>query len=405
MPQQQRIAVVEMERTGPSVALCAPPAHRRGSRAAPAARARRGARLPRVRRAPRRRDHRRRRAPRVPAGGDARRGGDGPGPGRAAGRARRRQERGAAAARARPAGAAGRGVAAAHAHDAARAARSRATAGMALKPALAAVLARLPGVRVRFLTDAFGVVVRRRGFPGVEPVRDPVAVPAGASARRPGPRRGRGDPRAGRATGSSPRTADGAFAIGVFGVVSARKNLPVLLAALAGAPADDPVADVALVVGGRCEPDVREVLDHSPEATALAAGRATARRRPPAHRGRVRRGRRRGGRRRGAARQRRPERHRRRGGRPRRAGAGPRPGLGVEHGHRDRDRRGRAPSTTRPTSVPPWGASSPHADRDGRTAARRAQDRLGIDHFVTRSHRRRDVIASANWFQGSSPDR
>ena len=42
-----------------------------------------------------------------------------------------------------------------------------ATAGMALKPVLAALLARMPGVRVRFLTDAFGVVVRRRGFPGV----------------------------------------------------------------------------------------------------------------------------------------------------------------------------------------------------------------------------------------------
>ena len=35
-----------------------------------------------------------------------------------------------------------------------------ATAGMTLKPVLAGILARLPGVRVRFLTDAFGVVVR-----------------------------------------------------------------------------------------------------------------------------------------------------------------------------------------------------------------------------------------------------
>ncbi len=130
-----------------------------------------------------------------------------------------------------------------------------ATAGMAFKPALAALLARLPGVRVCFLTDAFGVVVRRRGFPGIGPVRDPVSVPA---TREPGP-----EPE------SEPSLRP--FAIGVFGVVSARKNIPVLLAALAGAPADDPVADVALVIGGRCEPDVREVLDHSPEATALAA--------------------------------------------------------------------------------------------------------------------------------------
>ncbi|HEY2225635.1 hypothetical protein [Actinomycetospora sp.] len=126
-----------------------------------------------------------------------------------------------------------------------------ATPGMALKPALAGVLARLPGVRVRFLTDAFGVVVRRRGFRGIEPVRDPVTVAE-----------------------SSPREGDRAFAVGVFGVVSARKNLPVLLAALAGAADDDPVAGVHLVVGGRCETDVRDVLDHSPEATSLAdAGR------------------------------------------------------------------------------------------------------------------------------------
>ncbi len=146
-----------------------------------------------------------------------------------------------------------------------------ATAGMVLKPVLVAALARVPGVRVRFLTDAFGVVVRRRGFPGVEPVRDPVAVPAGASApaAAPAPEH-EGSPRAGRATGSSPRTVDGAFTVGVFGVISARKNLPVLLAALAGGP-DDPVAHVHLVVGGRCEPDVRTVLDSSPDATTLAA--------------------------------------------------------------------------------------------------------------------------------------
>jgi glycosyltransferase involved in cell wall biosynthesis len=148
-----------------------------------------------------------------------------------------------------------------------------ATVGMALKPALAAALARLPGVRVRFLTDAFGVVVRRRGFPGVRPVRDPVAVPAPAPAAAPASGH-EGNPQSDRATGSSPRTVEGAFAVGVFGVISARKNLPVLLAALAGATDDDPVARVHLVVGGRCEPDVREILDSSPDAVALgAAGR------------------------------------------------------------------------------------------------------------------------------------
>jgi glycosyl transferase family 1 len=167
-----------------------------------------------------------------------------------------------------------------------------ATAGMALKPVLAAVLARMPGVRVRFLTDAFGVVVRRRGFPGVTPVRDPVAVPDVAAAPDPARTNGPfvsedGDHRTVRP-----------FRVGVFGVISARKNLPVLLSALAGAPgdaaqrsstietgdaaqrsstietgdaADDPVARAHLVVGGRCEPDVRAILDSSPDAVALAA--------------------------------------------------------------------------------------------------------------------------------------
>ncbi|NMO90437.1 glycosyltransferase [Actinomycetospora sp. TBRC 11914] len=142
-----------------------------------------------------------------------------------------------------------------------------ATAGMALKPALAGVLARVPGARVRFLTDAFGVVVRRRGFPGIEPVRDPVEPPAAALERE-------GNPRAGRATGSSPRESGEPFRVGVFGVVSARKNVPVLLAALAGARDDDAAAGAHLVVGGRCEPDVREFLGSSPDAAVLtAAGR------------------------------------------------------------------------------------------------------------------------------------
>ena len=144
-----------------------------------------------------------------------------------------------------------------------------ATVGMALKPVLAAALARRPGVRVRFLTDAFGVVVRRRGFPGVLPVRDPVAVPAGSGSGSSGP--------GSSVTNGSFVTEDGdqrpvrPFRVGVFGVISARKNLPVLLAALATGPADDPVAPVHLVVGGRCEPDVRALLDSAPDAAALAA--------------------------------------------------------------------------------------------------------------------------------------
>ncbi|WP_286056170.1 hypothetical protein [Actinomycetospora termitidis] len=118
----------------------------------------------------------------------------------------------------------------------------RATAGMVLKPPLAWLLARLPGVRMRFLTDAFGVVVRRRGFPGVRPVRDPVTVPDDvAASRAPG----------------------GPFRLGVFGVITARKNVPLLLAALEGTPG------VHLVVAGRCDPGVAATLADSPLADRL----------------------------------------------------------------------------------------------------------------------------------------
>ncbi|MHC1560651.1 glycosyltransferase [Actinomycetospora sp. C-140] len=121
----------------------------------------------------------------------------------------------------------------------------RATLGMALKPVLVAVLRRLPAVRVRFLTDAFGVVTARRGFPGVRPVRDPVTRPDVRSV----------DTR----TGSSSR-------IGVVGVISARKNVPVLVRAAVRRP------DVTVVLAGRCEPDVRDFLATDPDAASLRAG-------------------------------------------------------------------------------------------------------------------------------------
>lgn len=134
----------------------------------------------------------------------------------------------------------------------------RATPGMAVKPVLAFLLARVPRVRVRFLTDAFGVVVRRRGFPGIEPVRDPVIVPGHVVV--PGhvtvPDEVRPPP-------GGPGFRLGVFRLGVFGVVSARKNVPLLLEALEQLP------DVHLVVGGRCEPDVRAALDASPLADRL----------------------------------------------------------------------------------------------------------------------------------------
>jgi glycosyltransferase involved in cell wall biosynthesis len=119
-----------------------------------------------------------------------------------------------------------------------------ATLGMALKPALVAALRRLPGVRVLFLTDAFGVVTRRRGFPGVTPVRDPVSPPP--------------DP-------VVTRTTNGRARVGVLGVISARKNVPVLVRAAAGRP------EVDVVLAGRCEPDVRDFLATDPDAARLRA--------------------------------------------------------------------------------------------------------------------------------------
>lgn len=120
-----------------------------------------------------------------------------------------------------------------------------ATVGMALKPALVAALRRLPGVRVLFLTDAFGVVTGRRGFPGVEPVRDPVEPVA-----------------------DLPPTPHERTRVGALGVISARKNVPVLVRA---AVTRD---DVDVVLAGRCEPDVRAFLDTDPDVARLrAAGR------------------------------------------------------------------------------------------------------------------------------------
>jgi glycosyltransferase involved in cell wall biosynthesis len=125
-----------------------------------------------------------------------------------------------------------------------------ATLGMALKPPLVAVLRRLPGVRVLFLTDAFGVVTRRRGFPGVRPVRDPVSRPAPPDPAPPG---------------EAPRMTDGHARVGILGVISARKNVPVLVRAAAGRP------QVDVVLAGRFAPGVRDFLATDPDAARLRA--------------------------------------------------------------------------------------------------------------------------------------
>lgn len=119
-----------------------------------------------------------------------------------------------------------------------------------VKPVLAQLLRMFRQVRVLFLTDALGVVTRRRGYAGLQAVKDPVL-------------------RTGAATHDRPRwfppAVGGSILVGVFGVVSARKNLPVLVEAMSGVP------EAFLVVGGRLEPDVRAFVDSDERAAALLA--------------------------------------------------------------------------------------------------------------------------------------
>lgn len=126
-----------------------------------------------------------------------------------------------------------------------------------VKPVLVQALRLFRQVRVSFLTDALGVVSHRRGYFGVRPVQDPVD-------RRvlDGPAAGVGD-RPAWFPPADPATT----LVGMFGVISGRKNLPVLVAALAFAP------DVVVVVGGRLEDDVREFVGTGPVRALVAAGR------------------------------------------------------------------------------------------------------------------------------------
>jgi glycosyltransferase involved in cell wall biosynthesis len=117
-----------------------------------------------------------------------------------------------------------------------------------VKPVLVALLRRFPQTRMFFLTDAFGVVSRRRGYGGLQPVQDPVLRPESEQHTRPS-----WFPPAGRPV------------VGVFGVVSPRKNLPVLVAAMRDVP------DAALVVAGRLFDEVRSYVDGDAEVARLRA--------------------------------------------------------------------------------------------------------------------------------------
>lgn len=123
------------------------------------------------------------------------------------------------------------------------------------KPALVQVLRLCPQVRVSFLTDAFHVVRRRSGYPGVRSIPDPVAQhDAPTRHRRPS---------------WFPEVADGVAVVGVFGVISNRKNVPLLVEALRGMPS------AVLVLGGRLEPDVRDFLNSDHVRSLVAAQRLT----------------------------------------------------------------------------------------------------------------------------------
>lgn len=126
----------------------------------------------------------------------------------------------------------------------------RSRPAMLVKPLLVQFLRLFPQVRTFFLTDALGVVSRRRGFPGIPAVRDPVAAPA--------------EP-AGKPPVWLPAAVAGTVLVGLFGVISSRKNLPLLVGAM------DSMPDVRLVVGGRLEPPVRDFVDSDEAARRLMA--------------------------------------------------------------------------------------------------------------------------------------
>lgn len=125
-----------------------------------------------------------------------------------------------------------------------------------VKPVLVQLLRPFRQVRIHFLTDALGVVTRRRGFPGVRGLNDPVLRTADPAGERPA---------------WFPPADPGTTLVGVFGVISARKNLPLLVAALEKAPS------ATLVVGGRLEPDVHKFVESDEVQPLVAAGRIVVR--------------------------------------------------------------------------------------------------------------------------------
>jgi hypothetical protein len=94
---------------------------------------------------------------------------------------------------------------------------------------------RMPNVRLRLLTDGFGVAQSRRGYIKISPVPDPIDVPAAT-------------PKADSVLLSLPTSH---LCVGILGEIGLRKNPSVLIEAAAG------VEEIAVVLAGRMSPEVR----------------------------------------------------------------------------------------------------------------------------------------------------
>jgi hypothetical protein len=119
-----------------------------------------------------------------------------------------------------------------------------------VKPMLAQLVRSFPQVRIRFLTDAFGVVRTRAGYPGIPGVKDPVVRDSGTTFDRPS---------------WLPSRRPDRLLLGVLGVVTPRKNLPLLVQAM------DLCPSVTLVVGGPLRDGTREFVDTDENARRLVA--------------------------------------------------------------------------------------------------------------------------------------
>jgi glycosyltransferase involved in cell wall biosynthesis len=122
-----------------------------------------------------------------------------------------------------------------------------------VKPLLAQLVRKSTQARIMFLTDAFGVVRTRPGYRGIPAVRDPVVPDTETARDRPA---------------WLPRSKPGSPLVGVFGVITPRKNLPLLVKAL------DLCPSAVLVVGGALEMGMREYVDTDEDVRRhVASGR------------------------------------------------------------------------------------------------------------------------------------